>query len=85
MTKKASNGHHVAHDGVAGLAFANGSMASYPSAEGEIRKNLLEADLVYGPAAGLALLLGADPGVPVNPALLPEASDVHDPATSFSS
>ncbi len=38
--------HHLAPTGVAGLVLANGSMSSNQSGEGEIRKNLLEADLV---------------------------------------
>ena len=38
--------HHLAPAGVAGFVLANGSMASNQSGEGEIRKNLIEADLV---------------------------------------
>ena len=38
--------HHFAPDGVAGFVLANGSMSSNHSGEGEIRKNLIEADLV---------------------------------------
>ena len=38
--------HHLAPDGTAGLVLANGSMSSNQSGEGEIRKNLIEADLV---------------------------------------
>ena len=38
--------HHLASRGVAGFVFANGSMSSNQSGEGEIRKNLIEADLV---------------------------------------
>jgi len=38
--------HHVAPAGVAGFVLANGSMSSNQSGEGEIRKNLIEADLV---------------------------------------
>src|SRR6266699_2237532 len=37
---------HLAPGGVAGFVLANGSMSSSQSGEGEIRKNLLEADLV---------------------------------------
>jgi type I restriction enzyme M protein len=38
--------HHLARSGVAGFVLANGSMSSNQSGEGEIRKNLIEADLV---------------------------------------
>jgi type I restriction enzyme M protein len=38
--------HHLAPNGVAGFVLANGSMSSNQSGEGEIRKNLVEADLV---------------------------------------
>ena len=38
--------HHLAPRGVAGFVLANGSMSSNQSNEGEIRKNLIEADLV---------------------------------------
>ncbi|MGE0824882.1 MAG: type I restriction-modification system subunit M [Candidatus Binatia bacterium] len=38
--------HHLAPTGVAGFVLANGSMSSNTSGEGEIRKNLIEADLV---------------------------------------
>jgi type I restriction enzyme M protein len=38
--------HHLAPAGVAGFVLANGSMSSNQSGEGEIRKNLVEADLV---------------------------------------
>ncbi len=38
--------HHLAPNGVAGFVLANGSMSSNQSGEGEIRKNLIEADLV---------------------------------------
>jgi type I restriction enzyme M protein len=38
--------HHMAPNGVAGFVLANGSMSSNQSGEGEIRKNLVEADLV---------------------------------------
>lgn len=37
---------HLAPTGVAGFVLANGSMSSNQSGEGEIRKNLVEADLV---------------------------------------
>lgn len=38
--------HHLAPGGVAGFVLANGSMSSMQSGEGEIRQNLVEADLV---------------------------------------
>jgi type I restriction enzyme M protein len=38
--------HHLAPAGVAGFVLANGSMSSNQSGEAEIRKNLIEADLV---------------------------------------
>jgi type I restriction enzyme M protein len=37
---------HLAPAGIAGFVLANGSMSSNQSGEGEIRKNLIEADLV---------------------------------------
>ena len=38
--------HHLAPTGVAGFVLANGSMSSNQSGEGEIRKAIIEADLV---------------------------------------
>jgi len=38
--------HHLAPQGVAGFVLANGSMSSQQSGEGEIRKAIIEADLV---------------------------------------
>jgi type I restriction enzyme M protein len=38
--------HHLAPNGTAGFVLANGSMSSNQSGEGEIRKNIVEADLV---------------------------------------
>ena len=38
--------HHLAPHGIAGFVLANGSMSSNTSNEGEIRKNIIEADLV---------------------------------------
>jgi type I restriction enzyme M protein len=38
--------HHLAPTGFAGFVLANGSMSSNQSGEGEIRKNIIEADLV---------------------------------------
>jgi len=38
--------HHLSPSGVMGLVLANGSMSSNTSGEGDIRKNIVEADLV---------------------------------------
>lgn len=38
--------YHLAPTGIAGFVLANGSMSSNTSGEGEIRKNIIEADLV---------------------------------------
>lgn len=38
--------HHLAPNGTAGIVLANGSMSSMQSGEGEIRRKLVEADLV---------------------------------------
>ncbi|MFH4117854.1 N-6 DNA methylase, partial [Acinetobacter baumannii] len=38
--------YHLAPNGVAGIVLANGSLSSNTSNEGEIRKNLINADLV---------------------------------------
>jgi len=38
--------HHLAPTGIAGFVLANGSMSSNTSGEGEIRKNIIAADLV---------------------------------------
>jgi len=38
--------HHLSPTGVAGFVMANGSMSSDTSGEGEIRKNMIESDLV---------------------------------------
>ena len=38
--------HHLSTGGIAGFVLANGSMSSNQSGEGEIRKNIVEADLV---------------------------------------
>jgi type I restriction enzyme M protein len=38
--------HHIAPNGIAGFVLANGSMSSNQSGEGDIRQNLVEADLV---------------------------------------
>ena len=38
--------HHLSPTGIAGFVLANGSMSSQQSGEGEIRKSIIEADLV---------------------------------------
>jgi type I restriction enzyme M protein len=38
--------HHLAPNGIAGFVLANGSMSSNQSGEGEIRRAIIEADLV---------------------------------------
>jgi len=38
--------HHLSPVGIAGFVLANGSMSSNQSSEGEIRRNIIEADLV---------------------------------------
>lgn len=38
--------HHLSPKGIAGFVMANGSMATNTSSEGEIRKNIIEADMV---------------------------------------
>ncbi|MBI5406788.1 MAG: SAM-dependent DNA methyltransferase [Nitrospirae bacterium] len=38
--------HHLSPNGIAGFVLANGSMSSNQSGEGEIRKSIIEADLV---------------------------------------
>ncbi|MEW6263881.1 MAG: class I SAM-dependent DNA methyltransferase [Thermodesulfobacteriota bacterium] len=43
--------HHLSPTGMAGFVLANGSMSSNQSGEGEIRRNILEADLVDGMVA----------------------------------
>ena len=38
--------YHLAPNGIAGFVLANGSMSSNTATEGEIRKNIIDADLV---------------------------------------
>ena len=40
--------HHLAPNGKIGLVLANGSLSTGQSGEGEIRKNIIEADLIEG-------------------------------------
>lgn len=51
--------YHLAPNGIAGVVLANGALSSNTSGEGEIRKNLIEADLVdwHRRHAGQAVLL----------------------------
>lgn len=56
--------HHLAPNGVAGFVLANGSLSSNQSGEGDIRKALLEADLVDCVVA-LPAQLFYNTGIPV--------------------
>ena len=58
---------HLAPNGVAGFVLANGSMSSNQSGEGDIRKAIIEADLIdcMGCAAGATLLQHANSRLPV--------------------
>lgn len=38
--------HHLAPEGIAGFLLANGSLSSNTSGEGDIRKNMIEADMI---------------------------------------
>ena len=40
--------HHLAPNGKIGLVLANGALSTQSSGEGDIRKNIIEADLVEG-------------------------------------
>lgn len=40
--------HHLSHNGKIGLVLANGALSSQTSGEGEIRKNIIEDDLIEG-------------------------------------
>ena len=56
--------HHLAPNGKMGLVLANGSLSSQTGGEGEIRKNIIEADLVEGIVA-LPSQLFYNTGIPV--------------------
>lgn len=56
--------HHLAPNGRMGLVLANGSLSSQSGGEGEIRKNIIEADLVEGIVA-LPSQLFYSTGIPV--------------------
>ena len=59
--------HHLAPNGVAGFVLANGSMSSNQSGEGEIRRAIVEADLVDCMIAmpGQLFYNTRDPGLPL--------------------
>ena len=40
--------HHLAQNGKVGLVFANGALFTQKSGEGDIRKNIIEDDLIEG-------------------------------------
>src|SRR5699024_5801234 len=61
--------YHLAPNGTAGIVLANGSLSSNTSNEGEIRKNLLEADLVDAIVA-LPDKLFYSTGIPVSLCIL---------------
>lgn len=56
--------HHLAPNGKIGLVLANGALSSQSGGEGEIRKNIIEADLVEGIVA-LPSQLFYSTGIPV--------------------
>lgn len=56
--------HHLAPNGKAGIVLANGALSSQTGGEGEIRKNIVEADLVEGIVA-LPSQLFYSTGIPV--------------------
>ena len=73
--------HHLAPAGVAGFVLANGSMSSNQRGEGEIRERLVEEDMVDCMVAmsRAALLLDADPCVPVVPCPRPSQRALPGP------
>jgi len=56
--------HHLAHNGKIGLVLANGALSSQTSGEGDIRKNIIEDDLIEGIVA-LPTQLFYSVGIPV--------------------
>jgi len=56
--------HHLAPNGKIGLVLANGALSTQSSGEGEIRKNIIESDLVEGIVA-LPTQLFYSVGIPV--------------------
>jgi type I restriction enzyme M protein len=71
--------HHLAPQGMAGFVLANGSMSSNQSGEGEIRRALIEADLVDCMVAlpRPALLQHPDSGLPLVPVANKEARETN--------
>jgi hypothetical protein len=57
--------HHLTRHGIAGFVLANGSMSSNQSGEGDIRRALIEADLVDCMVAlpGQLFYFDSDPGL----------------------
>ena len=74
--------HHLAPTGLAGFVLANGSMSSNQSGEGEIRKAIIEADLVDCMVAlpGQLFYSTQIPGLPVVPRPRQEERPVPRPA-----
>jgi type I restriction enzyme M protein len=69
--------YHLAPNGVAGIVLANGSLSSNTSNEGEIRKNLINADLVDCIVA-LPDKLFYSTGIPVSLWILNRNKKEHD-------
>lgn len=69
--------HHLAANGVAGIVLANGSLSSNISTEGEIRKNLINTDLVECIVA-LPDKLFHSTGIPVCLWILNQNKKKHD-------
>ena len=57
--------HHLSPTGLAGFVLANGSMSSNQSGEGEIRKNIIEVDMVDCMVALPGQLFGRITAIPV--------------------
>ena len=68
--------HHLAPNGCAGVVLANGSLSSNTSNEGEIRKNLIDADLVDAIVA-LPDKLFYSTGIPVSLWILNRNKDTN--------
>ena len=71
--------HHLAPDGYAGFVLANGSMSSNQSGEGDIRKAIIEADLVDCMVAlpGQLFYTHADSGLSLVPGEKQERTGKH--------
>ena len=74
--------HHLAPTGIAGFVLANGSMASNQSNEGEIRKAIIEADLIDCMVAlpGQLFYSTQIPGLPLVPRPRPAQRPFPRPA-----